>query len=46
MALAIIIIVLLALFLKYGTGKKGGVHLKDCPRDSTCTCYSDEEKPK
>jgi hypothetical protein len=46
MGLLIILIVLLGLFLKYGTGKKGRVYLKDCPRDSTCTCYNDEEKSK
>ena len=44
MGVVAIVLVLLALFLKYGTGKKGGVHLKDCPGDSTCTCYSDEKK--
>jgi hypothetical protein len=37
---------LLGLFLKYGTGKKGGVHLKGCPQDSTCTCYNDEPNSK
>ncbi len=41
-----IALVLLTLFLKYGTGKKGGVHLKDCKRDSTCTCYGNEDKSK
>jgi hypothetical protein len=40
-----ILLVLLVLFLKFGTGKKGGVHLKGCPGDSTCTCYGDEKKP-
>jgi len=44
MELAIVIIILLGLFLKYGTGKRGGVHLRDCPRDSTCTCYGDEKE--
>jgi hypothetical protein len=42
----LIIIALLALFLKYGTGKKGGVHLKDCKRDSTCTCYGEDQNSK
>jgi hypothetical protein len=46
MGLAIIIIVLLGLFLKFGTGKKGRVHLKGCPQDSTCACYNDEPKSK
>jgi hypothetical protein len=46
MGLAITIIVLLGLFLKYGTGKKGRVHLKECKRDSTCTCYSDDSENK
>jgi len=44
MGIVITIIVLLLLFMKFGTGKKGGVHLKDCPRDSTCTCYGFEKE--
>ena len=44
MAMIAIALVLLTLFLKFGTGKKGGVHLKDCPRDSTCTCYGANKK--
>jgi hypothetical protein len=46
MGMIAILLVLLFLFLKYGTGKRGGVHLKGCARDSTCTCYGDEKKPE
>jgi hypothetical protein len=42
MGLIILLMILVSLFLKFGTGKEGGVHLKDCPRDSTCNCYSDD----
>jgi hypothetical protein len=45
MGMIILLMVLLGLFLKFGTGKRGRVHLKGCPQDETCTCYGDE-KPK
>lgn len=46
MGLLVVLIVLLGLFLKYGTGRKGRIHLKGCPQDDTCVCYNDEGKPK
>jgi hypothetical protein len=38
-----LVVTLLGVLFKFGTGKSGGVHLRDCPRDSTCTCYGETE---